>query len=734
MSANTPPSQPGDDPGDPATLPVDSLTEAQARGELARLAETIAHHDRLYYQADAPTISDAAYDTLRERNESVERRFPHLVRTDSPSRKVGAPPAAGFAKVRHRVPMLSLGNAFEDDEVAEFFARVRRFLGLATDAPVAVLAEPKVDGLSCALRYERGRLVQAATRGDGTEGEDITRNVLTIDEIPDRLAGGELPEVVELRGEVYMSRHAFAALNERQRAAGKPVFANPRNAAAGSVRQLDPRVTRDRPLGFLAYAWGEVSAPLGRTQAEARARMAAWGFRLNAPAQLCHGLDEVLAYYETMTARRAELDYEIDGLVYKVNDLALQERLGYVARAPRWAIAHKFPPEQATTRLNRIEVQVGRTGALTPVARLEPITVGGVVVARATLHNPDEITRKDIREGDTVVVQRAGDVIPQIVSVVKEKRPLATPPYDFPTLCPCALETPVVHVEGEVIPRCSGELACPYQQVERLKHFVSREAFDIEGLGTKTIEAFWADGLLKTPGDVFRLPAREREIARREGWGAVSARNLVKAIAARRCIPLDRFVHALGIREVGNATARLLARHYGELTAWHDAMAAAARERAAAPAARKPEEVGAHYAELCGLESIGMKIADAICGFFQEPHNREIISDLERQLEQVEPVAAPAAEGSSLAGKTLVFTGTMARMTRSEAKARAEALGAKVSGSVSKKTDYVVAGADAGSKARKARELGVTILAEDDWLDLAGQGAAGADSDDPASA
>ncbi len=705
-------------------IAVDELSESQARAELARLAKEIAYHDRLYYQEAAPEISDADYDALRLRNEAIERRFPHLLRADGPSRKVGAPPAAGFAKVRHAVPMLSLSNAFEEAEVRDFFDRIRRFLGLKADAPVEVVAEPKIDGLSCALRYEHGRLVRAATRGDGTEGEDITRNVLTIDDVPDRLPEGDWPATLEVRGEVYMDRHEFQELNARQKAAGKPTFANPRNAAAGSVRQLDPRVTRERPLHFLAYAWGEISAPIAETMWDVRRRFQDWKFRVNDPADLCQGVDDVLAYYRDIEGRRAELDFEIDGVVYKVNDISLQERLGYVSRAPRWAIAHKFPPEQAQTLLHRIAIQVGRTGALTPVAILEPIAVGGVVVSRATLHNPDEIARKDVREGDTVVVQRAGDVIPQIVGVVKDKRPADAEPYAFPEVCPCELKTPVVHEEGEVVPRCSGELACPYQQVERLKHFVGRNAFDIDGLGTKHIEALWQDGLLKTPADIFRLPDRVDEIARREGWGKTSARNLVKAIDDSRKVSLDRFIYALGIREVGESTARLLARHYGSLRAWHEAMVAAAKERAANPdEAKKPDEVGEHYAQLCAIESIGMKVADEICGFFQEDHNLEVIEDLEAQDIEVAPYQAPArASNSPIAGKTVVFTGSLERMTRSEAKARAESLGAKVSGSVSKKTDYVVAGADPGSKARKARELGVEILSEDDWLALLDRG------------
>ncbi|MBK1696510.1 NAD-dependent DNA ligase LigA [Rhodovibrio salinarum] len=715
------PVDPAQIPAGHPDVPVEELSDFQARDELARLAPLIAYHDARYHRDDAPEISDADYDTLRRRNEAIERRFPQHIRADSPSRKVGAPPASGFAKVRHAVPMLSLGNAFEDDEVREFFDRIRRFLGLGADDPVQVMAEPKIDGLSCALRYERGRLVQAATRGDGTEGEDITRNVLTIDDVPDRLPGDDWPQVVEVRGEIYMDRQAFKDLNERQREAGKQLFANPRNAAAGAVRQIDPKITRSRPLSFLAYAWGEISQPLGKTMEEVRQRFHDWGFKLNEPAAKCGGVEEVLAYYRKLESERAELAFEIDGIVYKVNDIALQERLGYVSRAPRWAIAHKFPPEQAQTILNRITIQVGRTGALTPVANLEPITVGGVVVSRATLHNPDEIARKDVREGDTVIVQRAGDVIPQVLGVVQDKRPADSQPFDFPDVCPCELRTAVVRPDGEVVPRCSGELACPYQQVERLKHFVSREAFDIEGLGTKNIEAFWQNDLVKTPPDIFRLHQFRDTLLKWDGWGQQSVENLMKAIEARRTIPLDRFIYALGIQEVGSTTGRLLARSYGTLQAWDQAMSKAAEERAATPdEAKKPERVGEAYAELCGIESIGMTVADAICEFFQEPHNREILEALEDEV-RVEEFVDTRASNTPVSGKTIVFTGTMQKMTRNEAKARAEAMGAKVSGSVSKKTDYVVAGADSGSKATKARDLGVTLLSEDDWLNLIGE-------------
>uniref|UniRef100_UPI0026304C19 NAD-dependent DNA ligase LigA n=1 Tax=Pelagibius sp. TaxID=1931238 RepID=UPI0026304C19 len=524
---------------------VDKLTAAEAEAELARLAALIAQHDRLYHEQDAPMISDAAYDALRRRNEAIEARFPKLQRADSPSLKVGAAPAAGFGKVQHSIPMLSLGNAFAPEDVAEFLARIARFLGLDAEEGVEVMAEPKIDGLSCALRYENGKLMQGATRGDGTTGEEITANVRTIADLPQSLKGKGWPEVLEVRGEVYMSRHDFAALNERQEAAGAKVFANPRNAAAGSLRQLDPKITAARPLHFFGYAWGEISAPLGATMAEARQRLADWGFTLNEPAALCSGLDDLLAYYQRIMSERAELPFEIDGVVYKVNRLDLQQRLGFVSRAPRWAVAHKFPAEQAETRLNAITIQVGRTGALTPVANLEPISVGGVVVARATLHNEDEIARKDVREGDHVIIQRAGDVIPQVVSAVLAKRPKDSKPFVFPTTCPCPLATPVVRPEGEAVARCSGGLECPYQQVRRLMHFVSRDAFDIEGLGVENIQEFWDAGLIKAPADIFRLRDHRAAILERERWAEQSVANLLQAIEDRRRIGLDRFIYAL---------------------------------------------------------------------------------------------------------------------------------------------------------------------------------------------
>ena len=696
--------------------PVEALSEAEAEAELARLAETILHHDRLYYQDAQPEVSDEDYDKLRWRNDAIEARFPALVRADSPNRRVGVEAAAGFAKVTHRVPMLSLSNVFTDEDVADFLARIRRFLGLGESEAVDIVAEAKIDGLSMSLLYRDGRLVTGATRGDGSVGEDVTANVRTIRGLPLELRG-EAPAVIEVRGEVFMRRDDFFDLNRRLTEAEKKTFKNPRNAAAGSLRQKDPSITADRPLRFLAYAWGETSEPLGKTQWQVRERMQSWGFETDEPAHVCHSLEEVLAFYREVQGARAELPHDIDGIVYKVNRLDWQERLGAVSRAPRWATAHKFPAEQAETLLHQISIQVGRTGALTPVANLEPITVGGVVVSRATLHNEDEIARKDIREGDHVIIQRAGDVIPQVVSVVAHKRPKDSQSFVFPTHCPCPLETPVRREPGEAVTRCTGELACPYQQVQRLIHFVGREAFDIEGLGSRHIEEFRQEGLVTEPADIFHLKDRKDALETREGWGAQSVANLLRAIEERRRIGLDRFIYALGIRQVGQATARLLARTYGALEAWHQAMTQAAEERRKAPDAKKPAEVGEAYAELCNVEGIGMSVADDIAAFFGEEHNVKVIADLEAALEAVEPLESVAGS-SPVAGKTVVFTGTLERMTRSEAKARAEALGAKVAGSVSKKTDYVVVGADAGSKARKAQELGVATLSEDAWLAL----------------
>jgi len=690
--------------------PVEALTEEGARDELAWLAEEIARHDRLYYTDAAPEISDADYDALRQRNIAIEARFPELIRTDSPSRRVGAAPAAGFAKVTYSRPMLSLENAFEDSDVREFFAGIRNFFRrTATEAVVAedvieIMAEPKIDGLSIGLTYRRGRLVQGATRGDGVTGENVTTNLRTLATIPSALAGQEWPELIEIRGEVYLERAGFFALNEERAAAGEPVFANPRNAAAGSLRQLDSAITARRPLKFFAYAWGETSAAFAHTHEEALATFRVWGFTVNPRSQLCRGIDQALAFYSEIAAERAQLPYDIDGVVYKVNDLALQERLGMVSRAPRWAVAQKFPAQQAQTVLRDISIQVGRQGSLTPVAMLEPITVGGVVVQRATLHNEDEIARKDVRIGDTVVVQRAGDVIPQIVSVVLDRRPKDAQPYVFPDHCPICGSL-AVREPGQVARRCTGGLICAAQAVERLRHFVSRDCFDIEGLGEKHITAFWQDGLIRQPGDIFRLdPA---VIMKREGWGELSARNLMSAIDERRRIAFDRFVNALGIPQVGQATARLLARHYRSLANWRREM----------EAAQDPESEA--LAGLVEIGGIGESMAADIIGFFAEPHNRAVLDDLAREVTVLDYEGPARRTTSPLAGKTIVFTGSLESMSRSEAKARAEALGANVTSSVSAKTDYVVAGADPGSKATKAAALGVKLLDEADWLALA---------------
>jgi len=689
-----------------ADIPIEKLTPAQAEQELARLAKEIAHHDQLYYQKDAPEISDAEYDTLRQRNDAIEARFPKLRRTDSPSLRVGAAPATGFAKVTHARPMLSLDNAFAEEDAREFVARIRRFLGLKEDAAVELVAEPKIDGLSASLRYENGAFVQGATRGDGTVGEDVTANLRTITDLPKRLHGKHVPKVLEVRGEVYMRRGDFQKLNAERVAAGEPVFANPRNFAAGTVRQIDPKVTASRPLRFFAYAWGEVSEPVAETHWDFLQHLKDWGFAVNPLAKRCQDIDAALAFHAEIAAQRAELPYDIDGVVYKVNRFDWQARLGMVSRAPRWALAHKFPAERAQTILRSIKIQVGRTGALTPVAELEPITVGGVVVSRATLHNEDEIARKDIREGDTVIIQRAGDVIPQVVAVVPEKRPRGSKPFVFPDRCPVC-GSHAVREEGMAVRRCTGGLVCAAQAVERLKHFVSRDAFDIDGLGDKRIEELWQEGWLKTPADIFRLGKRAAELEEREGWGKQSVAKLMKAIEARRALALERFIYALGIPQVGEATARLLAKNYGSLAAWREAMAAA----------QDPE--GAAYHELDNIEGIGPSVAADLIAFFGEAHNLDVLDDLAREV-SVQDFVQPKSSGSPVAGKTVVFTGELTAMTRSEAKARAEALGAKVASSVSKKTDYVILGADAGSKAAKAKELGVTMVTEDEWLKLIG--------------
>lgn len=689
-----------------------SMTEAEARRELARLAMEIAHHDALYHGEDEPVISDADYDALRRRNQALEETFPNLVRKDSPSLKVGAAPAAGFKKIKHSKPMLSLGNAFKDEDVSDFIARIRRFLGLKDTEKLEIVAEPKIDGLSASLRYENGKLVQAATRGDGVEGEDITANIRTIDTVPTILQGSGWPEILEVRGEVYMARSAFKTLNERQEADGKKVFANPRNAAAGSLRQLDPSITAARPLKFFGYAWGEISGPIAETVWQARQQLAKWGFEVNEPSACVASVDDLLTHYQFLVSERPLLDFDIDGVVYKVNRLDWQERLGYVSRAPRWAIAHKFAAEQAETILHRITIQVGRTGALTPVANLEPITVGGVVVSRATLHNEDEIKRLGVKEGDSVLVQRAGDVIPQVIRVTKDG---GGKPYKFPTSCPeCGSD--VVREEGEVVWRCTGGLICTAQAVERLKHFVSRDALDIDGLGAKSIEEFWHDGLIQGPADIFSLSQKRSELLDREGWKEKSVDNLISAIDARSSPPLDRLIYALGIRHIGQTTAKLIARTYENFDTWRETMQKVAEERKANPDEhKKPENIGPNYAELTSIDTVGMAAADSLTGFFGEQHNMDVLHDLAEKL-SVQDVEAPDDSGSPVSGKTVVFTGTLVQMTRSEAKARAESLGAKVAGSVSRKTDFVVVGADAGSKAKKAEELGIKTLSEDEWL------------------
>ncbi|WP_428485687.1 NAD-dependent DNA ligase LigA [Rhodopila sp.] len=683
--------------------PIDSLTEAEAAAELARLAPEIAHHDAAYHQHDSPEITDADYDALRRRNAAIEARFPALIRADSPSTRIGGAPDSGFAKVRHRVPMLSLDNVFDAAAFTEFCTRARRFLGRTE--PLTFVAEPKIDGLSISLTYEHGHFVRGATRGDGTEGEDVTANLRTMRSVPDTLHG-DAPALIEIRGEVFMTKADFIALNQTQAEAGARVFANPRNAAAGSLRQLDVRITAGRPLSLFAYAQGDSSGPVAETHWAYLQRLTDWGFTVNPLSRQLANEADAEAFQIEIGLARSALGYDIDGVVYKIDDLALQRRLGFVGRAPRWATAWKFPAEQATTVLRDIRIQVGRTGALTPVAELEPINVGGVLVARATLHNEDEIARKDIRIGDTVLLQRAGDVIPQIVSVVPDRRPATSAAYVFPDTCP-ACGSHAVRPPGEVVRRCTGGLICPAQRVERLIHFVSRPAFDIDGLGEKTIQEFYDEGWLNGPADLFRLPEHEAEIAVREGWGKLSARNLSHAIAARRTVPLNRFIYALGIRRIGATNARLLARHYGGFANWRTQMLAAMT-------------VGSDERLALGsISGVGPSIAEELVDFFAEPRNVAILDELAAEL-TIEDAAAEQAADSPIAGKTLVFTGTLATLSRPEAKARAETLGAKVTDTVSKKTDIVVVGADAGAKARKAAELGVRTMTEAEWRDLVG--------------
>ena len=715
---------------DPTSKPVEDLTESEAASELARLAAAIAENDRRYYQEDDPLISDAEYDELRKRNLAIEARFPELKRSDSPSERVGAAPVARFGKIVHTVPMLSLDNAFDEEDVVEFLARVRRFLRLAADEPLAITAEPKIDGLSCSIRYEGGRLVSAATRGDGYEGENVTANIRMVDDVPDVLPKGA-PEVVEVRGEIYMLHDDFRALNARLAEDGLRTIANPRSGAAGSLRQIDPGVTATRPLHFFAYTWGEISALPAETQSGMVRLFAEWGFPVNPRMRVCRSVAEALEFYRAEEAGRATLGYDIDGVVYKVDRLDLQARLGFVSRSPRWAIAHKFAAEQAQTILRGIDIQVGRTGALTPVARLEPITVGGVVVTNATLHNEDYIRGigsdgepiregRDLRIGDTVTVQRAGDVIPQIVDVDLERRPADAVPYVFPTVCPACGSHAVRDINQktgrpDAVRRCTGGLICPAQVVEKLKHFCSRNAFDIEGLGDKQIEAFHAEGLITAPADIFTLAARDaaapegKRLIDREGYGEVSVRNLLAAIDARRRIALHRFIFALGIRHIGETNARLLARNYGTYEAFSAAMVAAAGGDADA------------LDELDSINGVGETVAQALVDFYGEDHNLDAVRALLAAGVTVEPAEAVAAS-SPVAGKTVVFTGALERMMRDEAKAMAERLGAKVAGSVSKKTDILVAGPGAGSKLKEAGKHGVTVMDEAGWFELVGAG------------
>jgi len=699
---------------EPKDMPLDAAT-----AEHRRLTVFLQEQNRAYYQADAPNVSDAEYDVNLHQLRLIEKTFPQLISRESPSQIVGSAPSRGFGKVQHTVPMLSLDNAFNSEDLREFDGRVRRFLGLAPQEDVAFFAEPKIDGLSASLRYENGVFVQGATRGDGKEGEDITQNLRTLQDLPLTLDGSRssIPDLFEVRGEVYMSIADFQQLNQKQAEAGNKVFANPRNAAAGSLRQLDVKITASRKLRLFAYAWGDVSEVGGKTQAEVLDQFSNWGFSVNPLSRVCSNMSEAIDAYRKIEELRSSLDYDIDGVVFKVNRLDWQSRLGFVSRSPRWAIAHKFPAEQATTQVEDIEVQVGRTGALTPVARLAPVNVGGVVISNATLHNEEEIQRKDIRIGDTVVVQRAGDVIPQVVEVLLDKRPVDTEAYNLPTVCPvcgshAVRETNPLTGKEDVVRRCTGGLVCSAQAVERLKHFVSRTAFDIDGLGAKQIELFYNKGLVKSPVDIFTLEKRDQEnplqkIKNFEGFGDKAVRNLFGAIDQRREIDLDKFIYALGIRHIGQGNARLLAKNYLSLDALLDVFSA------------DQPDPGKVYVDLLNIDGIGAAVADAVKEFFSEEKNRELLLNLAAQI-SIHTFEVPD-EDSPVSGKTVVFTGSLELMSRAEAKAQAENLGAKVSGSISAKTDYLVAGAKAGSKLKKAEALGVITMSEQEWLDMIGK-------------
>jgi DNA ligase (NAD+) len=706
-------------------VPVAALTKAQAKVEHMRLTLEIERHDKAYYQDDAPKISDAEYDALRQRFNAIEARFPELVTGSSPSQKVGAAPSGKFKKVRHAIPMLSLDNAFAEEDVVDFVGRIRRFLKLSDDDRIDFSAEPKIDGLSMSLRYEGGELVTAATRGDGAEGEDVTANIRTLEDVPKKLKGRNVPDICEVRGEVYMTKKAFLALNKKQVEAGEAPFANPRNSAAGSLRQKDPSITASRPLGFFAYAWGEMAAMPAETQSGMIGWFERCGFSTNPLTKICHSVEQLIAFHRKIEEQRARLDYDIDGVVYKVDRIDWQERLGFVSRTPRWGIAHKFPAERAITVLRDIEIQVGRTGSFTPVGKLEPVGVGGVIVQNVTLHNEDYIKGiggdgeqlregRDIRIGDTVVIQRAGDVIPQVVDVVLDKRPKDARAYHFPKKCPCPLHTDVVREEtaaGEEgsRARCTGEFACPYQKIEHLKLFASRRAFDIEGLGEKQIEFFYEREWVREPADIFTLPARNGRIKleEHEGYGETSVRNLFAAIEERRRISLERFIFALGMRHVGETTALALARGYGSWQAFHDACLKVTHD---------DEEA---IAEMDALDQIGDTVIASIKAYFGESHNRGIVERLTKEVTILD--AEKPKSNSAISGKTVVFTGALEKMTRDEAKAMAERLGAKAAGSVSKKTDYLVAGPGAGSKLAEAKKHGVEVLTEDEWLKMVGQ-------------
>jgi DNA ligase (NAD+) len=704
---------------------VTKLTKPQAKVEHMRLALELEGHDKRYYQDDAPSVSDAEYDALRQRFNAIEKRFPDFVSADSPSQKVGAAPSGRFRKVRHAIPMLSLDNAFAEQDVRDFADRIARFLKLPDDK-IDFSAEPKIDGLSMSLRYEGGELVTAATRGDGAEGEDVTANIRTLEDVPQKLKGRNVPDVCEVRGEVYMTKRAFLALNKKQVEAGEAPFANPRNSAAGSLRQKDPTITASRPLGFFAYAWGEMSAMPEATQTGMIHWFERCGFKTNPLTKLCHSVEQLIAFHRRIEEQRAELDYDIDGVVYKVDRIDWQERLGFVSRTPRWGVAHKFPAERAMTVLRDIEIQVGRTGTLAPVGKLEPVGVGGVIVQNVTLHNEDYIKGiggdgepiregRDIRKGDTVVIQRAGDVIPQVVDVILEKRPKDAKPYHFPKKCPCPLHTDVVREEtatGEEgsRARCTGEFACPFQKIEHLKLFVSRRAFDIDGLGEKQLQYFFDEGWVKEPADIFTLQKRNNKLKLEEieGYGETSVRNLFASIESRKRIALERFIYALGMRHVGETTALALARGYGSWDAFHDACMKVA----------KGDEDA--IAEMDALDQIGDTVIQSVAAYFGENHNRGIVDRLVKELDEIVDAERPKSN-SKVAGKTVVFTGSLEKMTRDEAKATAERLGAKAAGSVSKKTDYVVAGPGAGSKLAEAQKHGVTVLTEDEWLKLIGE-------------